>query len=537
MMLKTSTIVVFLTLTFLIGLTSNVTSKDLSSSSLRLQLTEDEIEVRKQKTSETHNLRQIDPEGTKQISYEEWVTQQGTPRPFSSKQVITSSPLRADSKICVIVNSTLYPSIEIAVTQYVADLVLEGYSVDVHTTIGGTPLDLRAFLQGEYALGVNGCLLIGDLPMAWYEATCDWDPPDYEQFPCDYYYMDLDGNFYDTDINGMFDFHDGNMEPEIYIGRLTASPLTLSGDTEANLVNNYFRKNHLYRTGGLITNNRALAFIDDDWEYDGEYINDGLEYIYCQSILFDESAETVAANYLAELAVGYEFVHVSVHSNYVGHYFAAPGGGGSVMNSEIYNLDPPCIFYQLFACSNARYVDPNYMGGWYIFADSYGLAATGTTKTGSMLNFDIYYYPMGNGATIGEAYFIWWDQMITWGITNHDVCWYYGNTLLGDPTLKPRDRQPVELYEAELPYCLKNRNYSFYLDADGGSAPPYYWHIISGQLPDGLTLYDSEGRIAGQPTESGLFNFTIVAEDMCRKLPPNDESVFADTMEYSIGIV
>ena len=42
----------------------------------------------------------------------------------------------------------------------------------------------------------------------------------------DLYYMDLDGLWQDGDGDRMFDTHRGPVAPEIWIGRLTASPLT-----------------------------------------------------------------------------------------------------------------------------------------------------------------------------------------------------------------------------------------------------------------------------------------------------------------------
>jgi len=246
--------------------------------------------------------------------------------------------------------------------------------------------------------------------------------------------------------------------------------------------------------------------------------------------MINDPPTTIASVYSAELMADYEFVHVAVHSNYAGHFFDGPSGGGSYSYIDLYNMNPPGIFYSLFACSNCRYVETNYMGGWYIFNDYFGLAATGAAKTGSMLNFDYFYYPMGQGATIGEAFYLWWDEMALWGFDNGAICWFYGNTLLGDPTLKPRQPREVELMDADLPYCLKNRNYSYFLDADGGGAPPYNWDIIAGQLPDGLSLGTLTGQISGQPTESGIFNFNVSAEDFC-------SPVDSDTQEYSIGIV
>lgn len=42
---------------------------------------------------------------------------------------------------------------------------------------------------------------------------------------------------------------------------------------------------------------------------------------------------------------------------------------------------------------------------------------------------------------------------------------------------------------------------------------PYTWSVVSGDLPDGLTLAPCTGILSGTPTESGTFNFTIRATD------------------------
>nr|MCU0982712.1 hypothetical protein [Pirellulaceae bacterium] len=63
-----------------------------------------------------------------------------------------------------------------------------------------------------------------------------------------------------------------------------------------------------------------------------------------------------------------------------------------------------------------------------------GLAAVGSSKTGSMLYFENFYGPMGNGKAIGDAFVAWWKAL---GAA-HDLGmrqWFYGLTLLGDPTL------------------------------------------------------------------------------------------------------
>jgi Putative Ig domain len=55
-------------------------------------------------------------------------------------------------------------------------------------------------------------------------------------------------------------------------------------------------------------------------------------------------------------------------------------------------------------------------------------------------------------------------------------------------------------------YCCGN------LFADGG-VPGYTWTLRSGQLPPGLRLTASPGRITGTPTTRGTFTFTVRATD------------------------
>ena len=69
-------------------------------------------------------------------------------------------------------------------------------------------------------------------------------------------------------------------------------------------------------------------------------------------------------------------------------------------------------------------------------------------------------------------------------------------------------------------YCCGN------LFADGGVGP-YSWSLVSGQLPTGLTLSESPGRITGTPTATGTFTFTVRVTD--------DRDVFAERT-FSITI-
>jgi putative Ig domain-containing protein len=57
------------------------------------------------------------------------------------------------------------------------------------------------------------------------------------------------------------------------------------------------------------------------------------------------------------------------------------------------------------------------------------------------------------------------------------------------------------------------QSYATGVFADGG-IQPYSWSVIAGQLPPGLSLTSSPGRITGTPTTAGTFTFTLrVADD------------------------
>jgi hypothetical protein len=143
-----------------------------------------------------------------------------------------------------------------------------------------------------------------------------------------------------------------------------------------------------------------------------------------------------ADRYKSEINEQRGWAQICAHSSPLGHAF----GPDWVPYTELSDINPPnAFFYNLFACSNARFTEPNYMGGWYLFdrpggSINNGLAVVGSTKTGSMLYFENFYAPMAAGKSIGEAYKAWWNTLGS----DHDLTerqWFYGLTLLGDPTL------------------------------------------------------------------------------------------------------
>jgi len=336
--------------------------------------------------------------------------------------------------VFLLINDTLYGDqwFVAGLDMFVRDLSSLGYSVKAYLIAGGAPSDLRSLLKDGLSEGLVGAILIGDLPAAWYEMYC-WDT--WEQFPTDLFYMDLDGSFVDEDNDGLFDSHfdgEGDKAPEIWVGRLDVP--NKYGHNESEILTRYFFRNHWYITGKITVPHRALIYIDDDWVYMAESVDNSLAKIYSERTLVTDKETTNSEDYKMRLVEGYEWVHLQCHGWPGGHTFKTPNGwDGTVHTSDYEAIDPPVFFYQFFVCSGARFVENDYLAGSAVFMTSHGLTAIGSTKTGSMLYFSDFYTKLAEGKPIGEAFKEWF---VLHGESL--PCWFYGMTIIGNPVLTPR---------------------------------------------------------------------------------------------------
>ena len=358
-------------------------------------------------------------------TYREYMSRRSE-APFLAAHLWTASPPRSIAravKAMVIVNTGLYPGIQTSLATYTADLVNDGYTVDLYQASGGTPTDLRNFIITN-SIDVKGCVLVGDQPAAWFEY-------DNEQFPCDLFFMDLDGDWLDTDFNGIFDSHSsgsGDEGPEIFVGRIDAS--MMGGDEAAN-TNDYFLKNHAYRTGGLYLPGHALTYTEDDWAMFMDIRTD-IKYAYSS---YDDvpAPATDRDDYVNNRIqdIGYEFIQLACHSWDQGHAFTR---GGYAYYYDITAAVPEAVFYNLFCCSSLDWTVSDFLGGSFIFNDSdRSLAVIGSTKSGSMLEFYAFYQPLGRYETFGESFRQWFNYLAPYN--GYEISWHFGMTVAGDPFL------------------------------------------------------------------------------------------------------
>jgi Putative Ig domain len=75
---------------------------------------------------------------------------------------------------------------------------------------------------------------------------------------------------------------------------------------------------------------------------------------------------------------------------------------------------------------------------------------------------------------------------------------------------------PLNVLPTALPNGAEGTPYSQTLSADGSGL--YGWRVIAGDLPPGMSLDDSTGRLAGTPTAAGTFQFGVAVNDA--SIPP-----------------
>ncbi|MBN1233439.1 MAG: T9SS type A sorting domain-containing protein [Candidatus Coatesbacteria bacterium] len=373
-------------------------------------------------------IRYIDALGKKPTGYLEW-KQRFVDAPVEKKIISKSGNISIDSPVFVIViTPKLVAPLINELATFQTDLQNDGFSVVILSWSGGNYIELREELKSQYQSGATHVLMIGDLPLAWYEQTRG----DFHgEYPVDMYFTDMDGTWTDRDNDGKIDQIPGHVNGKLAFGRLYAS--RLSWGSEISLLKNYFRKNHLYRTGGYDTviPRRALIYLDT-FRYYSDPI-EGMKLAYDDITAFYEDDSTTAAHFKREMKKGYEWVHLLSHSSPWGDTFLVNGEDpceGTYLCFEPQALNPPCIFFALEACMVNRYVEQDNIGNWYLFTNDYSLVSIGEARTAYAIHYDSLYVELAKGKTLGQAY----NALVA----SYSVADLAGMTLLGDPSLKIR---------------------------------------------------------------------------------------------------
>lgn len=362
--------------------------------------------------------------------------------------------------------------------QYQSDLSDDGYTSILSTwnvnpqlmknhivDIYNNPKDVFGFLindDREYQL--VGVVMVGDLPVVWYEFNDD-GCLGYNEFPCPLYYMDMDGIWEDTDGNGKYDRHSGNIEPEIWCGWINAKPLFNDRVVELEFLMDYFMRNHEFRQGHIMEN-KFLVYNDDSFK---SFITPYMAYLVNPDNIarVTDYLETTNFDFLQRLAHipitmedgslrpapedHYDWVDASIHGSANSLSFDLRFKDSDWLNS--WSFDEVAIephFIVLRSCGPGRFVEQDYIGGKLLFGPHTNtLVCISSAATHYSFPFDEFYKKLGEGECIGEALKCLFidtfynpyidlrelnDYGLGWPLGS--VC--HGFVVLGDPTLKPK---------------------------------------------------------------------------------------------------
>ncbi len=78
--------------------------------------------------------------------------------------------------------------------------------------------------------------------------------------------------------------------------------------------------------------------------------------------------------------------------------------------------------------------------------------------------------------------------------------------------VEPVSSQPLTITSGSLPDGRTGSSYDAVFNATGGTQP-YSWTVSQGSIPQGLTLTQNDGTLAGMPATAGGYSFTIKVTD------------------------
>jgi|GEM_PF-5574514 len=358
----------------------------------------------------------------------------------------------ASAEIGIIVNKDLYPQIQAAVTQYVADLEADGETVYLNTDtfVSGNTREnlsrLRTLLRNRYRNNhLTGAVLIGELPRADYENfhTVKEKRVVEDTYPVDYYFMDLDKetdeDWKDEDPDGqsgVFDGYSGDRQMEIWISRVIAHNFNHESDAvvigrprngsgkyeygnEADIIKEFLGRVHQRMTQPAAVPRRAIQVGDFKNRFNEN--NLGVQELGIPYLTLKYPHDTPAI-WVRELQKGYELAGVFEHSSPTVHAFAQDQMEN--INGRFWSAEHPGVstqdkvflrmpveggpsqvpFFSSLGCSNLQYDEENCLGQMYAMLHN-GLLSLGSTSLNWGDNsYVVYARALADGKSAGEAF-------------------------------------------------------------------------------------------------------------------------------------
>lgn len=374
-----------------------------------------------------------------------------TPEPSARRGL--RAPPAGSNRVCIVVHTNIYGGIRAGLESYKAALTRDGFTPAVYIYTSGTAEALRSYLAGLYgeAASLVGVVLIGQIPYTIFENSYNFgDGETYESFPCDLFYMDLDGTWQDL-TNGVgsftsyYDTHTGDTNLEVWACRMKPDRITGMGP-ETNIMTQYFTKNRRFRSGQYAPLRRGLVYNDDDWINLLAEDSDHVSWLFGEisMIPYLDTEYTTADDYKTnQLTSSYHLMFVRSHGAATYHLFRQSGGDFAVYQSDYRLYKPEAVAHSLFICSGCDFSAYNNLGAVIsLNTNESGVVCWGSTKTGGMWDGAVFYDALIKSNCVGEAFRRWFNAVQSW---YPEVCvpWWYGMVVLGDGAARLDLADPV----------------------------------------------------------------------------------------------
>lgn len=333
--------------------------------------------------------------------------------------------------VLILCDEYTYQQLQPEIIRYAQDIHnVYGCGITISALFGGTSIDVKQLIKDYYnTSSLSGVVLIGDIPTEHFELAGEE-----ESWPCDLYYMDLNGVWSDKNGNDIYDDHTGNTAPEIFVGRICANGF----DNRYVRLKEYFDRNHLFWIGGIPLNKqKALSVTGPDWTKHSQF-RSGIRCLYGST--YTDKAEgnnfskTDYITYIQNR--NYEFIQLACHSDSLYHAFKKDRSQ-NLTARQLGTIHKQTIGYNLFCCKACNWNRRGCLGESYLYSPSNALVVIGSTKSGGMLGFNEFYKPLGENECIGVAYKQWWNKYGSIKLEKQErISWWYGMCILGDPFIQ-----------------------------------------------------------------------------------------------------
>ncbi len=296
--------------------------------------------------------------------------------------------------ILALVNSTIYQKV-VPILNSLEESMQNAhyfYYFIIKNVSGKNPEEIREMIKEEYeSKSIKGAVLIGNVPLASYE---DKAIGKVIEFP--YYYMDLNGEWKDSDGDGIIDTPSGNYFPEIWVG------IVRSTDKDGNNVTQieeYINKTIDYIDGKYCPKVQSGAFIDDDFLYLDDKIKSSLTSLYIGEEVMDQN--TNSATFLKFLSNNYAYAYFIVHSDGKSYIIKTHNGHKKINPWEIKNIN--ALFYTDFSCYAASF-ERGAIANYLIMGKNFkSLGVLTYTAEGVPEPLLYYHRSLGEGMSFGKA--------------------------------------------------------------------------------------------------------------------------------------